>query len=98
MFAVNWLNIFSPVVLHPEVAREIRDLKIEQVVLCTGKRWSFFFPVLKQINIFHMCANMSINSVLFSVSIYFRVTDLFLVPKLMLIEAVSTLGWFSRLF
>lgn len=26
------------------------------------------------------------------------VTGLFLVPKMMLIEAVSALGWFSRLF
>lgn len=33
VFVVNLLNIFSTVILHPEVDREIHNLKIELVVI-----------------------------------------------------------------
>lgn len=57
VLAINWLNIFSAVVLHPEVAKEIHSLKIDLVVICEdwyGEKLELFFPVLKQINIFHI--------------------------------------------
>lgn len=57
-----------------------------------GKVGGFFFPVLKQINIFCMYAYICPYVLNYFLCIYSRVTELFLVPKVMLIEAVFALG------
>lgn len=43
VFVVNLLNIFSTVILPPEVDREMHNLKIESESIGMGKSWVFSF-------------------------------------------------------